>query len=112
MLVSYWRSLEDVHNYANSPLHKEVVKWWDSTIKEHSHIGFMHEVFEADKGHWENVYINFQPTGLGATTYLRKGDKLQGGEVPDEWVSPLVDANKGKLRTGRGRVGKADAMRI
>lgn len=97
IFVSYWRSLDDVPAYANGPLHKEALKWWDSTIKQHGHIGFMHEIFEADKGHWENVYINFQPTGLGATTFLRKGNRLQGGEVADEWVSLLVDANKGIL---------------
>jgi hypothetical protein len=52
------------------------------------------------------VYANFQPTGLGATSYLKKGDgTLQGGEVADEWVSPLLGANKGKLSTSLGRLG-------
>ena len=54
----------------------------------------------------ENVYLNFQPTGLGATTYLRRGDKFEGGTVDDQWVSPLVQANRGKLRTSSGRLGR------
>jgi hypothetical protein len=66
----------------------------------------MHEVFEAPKGMWETLYVNFQPTLLGATTYLRKGNKLEGGEVSDEWVSGLLDANRGLLRTNQGRRGQ------
>ena len=55
----------------------------------------------------ENVYINFQPTGLGATTYLRKGDgKVESGGVADEWISPLVDARKGKVSSSAGRLGR------
>jgi len=65
----------------------------------------MHEVFEAPKGMWEAVYINFQPTMLGATTYLKRNGALEGGKVGDEWVSGLLDANKGRLRTSVGRRG-------
>lgn len=66
----------------------------------------MHEVFEAPKGMWEAVYINFQPTLLGATTYLKKDGELQGGEVKEEWVSGLLDANRGTMRTSAGRRGQ------
>ena len=55
-----------------------------------SHLGINHEIYAADPGQWENIYANFQPTGLGATTYLRRGDKLQGGFLEDAWISPLV----------------------
>jgi hypothetical protein len=52
------------------------------------------------------VYANFQPTGLGATRYLKRADgKLEGGEVADEWVSPLLLANKGKLSTSSEWLG-------
>jgi hypothetical protein len=66
----------------------------------------MHEVFEAPRGMWEAVYINFQPTLLGATSYLKKGGKMEAGKVADEWVSPLVDANRGLMRTSNGRRGQ------
>lgn len=46
-------------------------------------------------------------TGLGATTYLRRGDsKVEGGNIPDEWISPLVDARRGKMRSSAGRLGR------
>ena len=53
------------------------------------------------------MYTNFQPTGLGAATYLRRGDKgeMEGGVVEDCWVSPLVDARRGKLARSSGRLG-------
>lgn len=65
----------------------------------------MHEVYEADRSNWEAVYINFQPTLLGATTYVKRNGKLEGGEVDEEWISPLLDANRGPLRTSMGRRG-------
>jgi hypothetical protein len=105
MIISYWRSLEAVHAYAHSPLHREAWLWWDKTLPAHKHIGFMHEVFEAPKGMWEGVYINFQPVLLGATTYLKRGVKTEGGKVEDEWVSGLLDANRGRLKTSNGRRG-------
>ena len=105
LFISYWRSIECVHAYAHSPLHREAWLWWDKTLSAHKHIGFMHEVFEAPKGMWEGVYINFQPVLLGATTYLKRGGKTEAGEVNDEWVSGLLDANRGRLRTSNGRRG-------
>jgi len=105
LFLSYWRSTEDVHNFAYLPVHREAWDWWNATVKQNDHLGINHEIFEVDRHHWEGVYLNFQPTLLGATTYLKKGDKLIGGTVDDEWISPLIDARKGKLRTSAGRLG-------
>lgn len=104
--ISYWRSVEDLHEYAHSPLHREAWQWWERTLKENDYLGINHEIFEANPGHWENVYVNFQPTGMGATTVLRKGDKLEGGVVDDEWIVPLVDARRGKLAKSSARLGR------
>lgn len=110
MLLSYWRSIDDVHKYSQSPTHLETWKWWDQTVHKDSnalrHVGISHEVFEAPRSRWEAVAVNFQPTRLGATTYLRKGDKLIGGTVEDAWISPIVEA-KGRLRTSHGRLNWA-----
>ncbi|KAJ9503970.1 hypothetical protein LTR99_006106 [Exophiala xenobiotica] len=106
LILSYWRSTEDVHRYAYGPLHRQTWDWWNKHIKEVDHIGINHEIFEVEKRHWEAIYVNFQPTLLGATTYLRKGDKLIGGTVEDQWISPLVDARRGKLRSSAGRLGR------
>ncbi len=105
IMISYWRSLEDVLNFAHGPTHREVLKWWDRTLKVHDHIGVMHELYEAEKGLWESIYVNFQPTLLGRTTYLKRDGKMVGGEVQDEWISPLVEANKAPLRSSNERRG-------
>lgn len=51
--------------------------------------------------------MNFQPTGLGATSFLRRGEgEVEGGKVADEWIGPLVDARRGKVRSSAGRLGR------
>lgn len=105
--ISYWRDLESVHAFAHGTLHREAWDFWNRTVQQHAFLGIHHEVYSADAHQWENVYANFQPTGLGATSYLRRGDgTLQAGCVADEWVSPLLAASKGKLSTMAGRLGK------
>ena len=32
---------------------------------------------------------------------------MTGGEVGDKWISPLVDATRGKLRSSAGRLGRS-----
>jgi len=108
VMISYWRSIDDVHRYAYSPAHLAAWRWWNDNMKKLNHIGIMHEVYEADAGMWEGVYVNFQPTLLGNTTYLKKDGELVGGEVQEEWVRPLLDANRGHLRTSMGRRGLVD----
>ncbi|KAH7048272.1 hypothetical protein B0J12DRAFT_109784 [Macrophomina phaseolina] len=104
--IAYWRSLEDVHRFAHGETHRKAWDWFNSLAKEQSALlGINHELFSSEPGQWEAIYSNFQPTLLGATTYLKKGDKLIGGTVEDKWISPLVDARRGKLRTSAGRLG-------
>lgn len=112
LFISYWRSAEDVHKYAYGDLHRKTWDWWTALDENNKHLGINHEIFEVDRRHWEGVYINFQPTNLGATTYLQKGDKMIGGTVEDRWIHPLVDARRGKWRTSSGRLGRqTDALK-
>lgn len=104
--ISYWRSIEDLWKFAHTSTHRDAWQWWEKNIKSNGYVGINHEIFEADAKHWENVYINFQPTLMGATTYLRKGGKSEAGVVPDEYISPLVDASRGKLAKSSGRLGR------
>ena len=105
--ISYWESIEDLWAFAHSGSHREAWQWWEKTIKDSDYVGINHEIFEADAQHWENVYINFQPTGMGATTHIVRGGKtIEGGIVDDKWVSPLVDANRGTLAKSSGRMGR------
>lgn len=107
-LISYWRSIEAIHNYATTPAHMDGVNWFHKGSKEgkFAHLGVMHEIFEAGESAWESIYVNFRPSLLGATTYLKKADKkgVVSGRVLDEWISPIVAAG-GKLRNSRGRLG-------
>lgn len=106
-LISYWQSIEDLWAFAHSGVHREAWNWWEKEIKLNGAVAINHEIFEADAQHWENIYINFQPTLMGATTFLKRGGKtLEGGIVPDQWVSPLVDARRGKLAKSSGRMGR------
>lgn len=107
VLISYWQSIEDLWKFAHTGVHREGWNWWEKTIKDNGYVAINHEIFEADAHHWENIYVNFQPTLMGATTYLKKGGKtLEGGIVPDEWISPIVEAKKGKLARSSGRMGR------
>jgi len=108
LFISYWRNIDDLLLFAHSPLHREAWIWLEKTTRDHAYIGFNHEIYEAPPGHWENIYMNFQPTGLGATTVLRKkgGEGMETGVVPDEWISPLADANQRKLRTTAERLAR------
>lgn len=65
MVATYFRTLEDVHAYAHSPLHREAWEWWNKITKSHPHLSIMHEVYQAPKDHWENIYINNHLTGIG-----------------------------------------------
>jgi heme-degrading monooxygenase HmoA len=106
LILSHWRSTEDVHRFAYGPTHRETWDLWNKNVKKLDHIGINHEIYGVEKKNWESVYVNFQPTLMGATTYLKKGDKMIGGTIEDQWISPLVDTRKGKLRSSAGRLGR------
>jgi hypothetical protein len=65
MTVLYFRTNEGLHSFAHSESHRKGWDWWNKTYKQHPHIGIMHEVYEVPKGHWENIYVNYHPTGIG-----------------------------------------------
>jgi hypothetical protein len=65
MAICYFRSLEDLHAYAQGPLHREALRWWNSMTKSHPHISINHEVYQVPKNNWENIFINSQLTGIG-----------------------------------------------
>jgi hypothetical protein len=102
MSVMYFKTSEGLHKYAHGPLHREGWNWWNKTEAQHAHLGIWHEIFVAPKGHWESIYINSQPLGLGATTFPVK---TESGVV---WQNPLVDASKGVLRSSKGRMTLSD----
>lgn len=59
-----------------------------------------------------SIYLSFQlvqrdliSTYIAATTTRRKASK-EGQAGGDVWVSPIMDASKGRLRTNAGRMGR------
>lgn len=99
MNIVYFESLDALHAYAHGPTHTEAMQWWQRSVGKQHHIGIMHEVLVAPPGGWEGVYVNYHPTGLGATT---KEVEVDGERV---WMSPLVQG-KGQLRYSAGRLGR------
>lgn len=65
MIICYFRSMKDLHEYAHSPLHRRAWDFWNQLTKTHPHLSIMHEVYEAPKKNWENIFINNHQTGLG-----------------------------------------------
>ncbi|KAH8692074.1 hypothetical protein BGW36DRAFT_348173 [Talaromyces proteolyticus] len=105
--ISYWRNIEAIHEFAYSPVHKEVWDWWNRTEKKHDHIAIMHEIYRAEgrQGAHEAVYVNSKPTLLGGTAYPTK-EKTEEKEDELVWRSPLVEARRGVLASGKGRLGQ------
>lgn len=59
----------------------------------------MHEVYHSPTGHWEAIYGNFEPSGIGATVFpyeTESGIKT--------WRTPMDFANSGRLKTSKGRM--------
>ncbi|ODM23776.1 hypothetical protein SI65_01365 [Aspergillus cristatus] len=98
--VCYFRSIEEMHRYAHSPLHREAWNWWNSITRTHPHLSISHEVYHAPKGCWENIYVNYHLTGIANMRIDVKSS--EGG------VRPIVDASRGGLRTQTGRLAKSD----
>ena len=51
--------------FSTGPAHRDGWNWWNRVVKEHPHLGIMHEVYDAPPGAWENIYVNFPPFGIG-----------------------------------------------
>ena len=94
----YFRSIEDANTFAHGPSHREGWKWWSKVGNEYKYLAINHEVYEAPKGKFENVYVHNEPTGLGATTY-----QITDKDGQTKWISPLVNADKGQLKSAPGR---------
>ncbi|KAK9452458.1 hypothetical protein V1511DRAFT_200246 [Dipodascopsis uninucleata] len=98
MITFYFRSLDHIHHFAHGPVHRDGWNWWNKTIKAHRHLSIMHEVYEAPKGKFENVFVNANPEGISATVY-----PIQDKDGKISWLSPIVDATKGQLASSAGR---------
>jgi hypothetical protein len=104
---SYWRYIEDNHNFALLPVNRDAWNWWNNAVAKggHKDISIMHEQFEVPKqSGLEGIYINHHLTDIAATTKLAEG----GEKRVDEWNVPIVDARRGVFRSSSERLARDD----
>ncbi len=67
ILVSYWRSMEQLHAYARSrtALHLPAWRAFNKLVGTNGDVGIWHETYRVHSGEAENVYVNMAPFGLG-----------------------------------------------
>lgn len=108
--LSYWKNLASLHDFALSPTHRAGWDWWNRTIKDNGHIGIMHEVYAVPKGHWENIYVNFRPFGMGQMQFVDgdAGVEEEGNGTKERLKSPLIEAKRGRWGSMLGRMSRVN----
>ncbi|EGS22373.1 uncharacterized protein CTHT_0018990 [Thermochaetoides thermophila DSM 1495] len=100
MSLCYFRTIEGLHAYAHSALHRKAWEWWNKITNTHPHLSIMHEAYYSPKKEWENIYVNSHPTGFADTNAFISVDGRPS--------LPIFDARMGRLRSHRGRLGRGD----
>ncbi|KAG8528687.1 uncharacterized protein KY384_006374 [Bacidia gigantensis] len=106
VVLSYWKSLDHLRDFAAHSVHAEGRKWWERTRQQWPHIGIFHETYVVPPGHWETIYENMWPFGMGQIRRVEgngEGWKLSLGEVGG--VLGRADGNEWRsmdVRMGRG----------
>ena len=103
MEVMYFRTTEGLHKFAHSEIHRKAWDWWNKTVKEHPHLSIWHETYQVPAGNWESIYVNSHVSGINSTAH-KFTDEKTGQEA---WARPIVDASKGVLKTGAGRMARS-----
>ena len=70
MNVQYWRSFEDLENFARNPSDPHLQAWRDRNrrVGSNGSVGIWHETFKVNAGECECVYGNMPLFGLAAAT--------------------------------------------
>jgi hypothetical protein len=80
--LSYWKTLEGLHNFAHGSAHMKGQLWWDrGANNEFPHIGLSHETYEVLAGNWENIYLNFRPFGISKSALMLFGQVYVANRV-------------------------------
>ncbi len=87
MLVQYWRSFEQLHDYATNRSHEHLPAWtaFNRAAGAHPDVGIWHETYLVRGGEYESIYRDMPPWGLGN-------------------AGTIVDA-VGQARSAKGRLG-------
>jgi Domain of unknown function (DUF4188) len=70
LLLSYWRSFEDLENFARSPSEPHLAAWkaFNKAVGSDGSVGIWHETYLVDAGKYEAIYGNMPKFGLAAAT--------------------------------------------
>ncbi|KAF1963032.1 hypothetical protein CC80DRAFT_487452 [Byssothecium circinans] len=98
--ISYWKSLDHLYRFANGAVHQKGFKLFTKLQKTHPHLGLMHELYVAPKGHWETIYVNYKPFALGQSKHV-----VESSDGKKETVGPLVPAEGPTWKSSRSRLG-------
>ncbi|MCM3781848.1 DUF4188 domain-containing protein [Neobacillus mesonae] len=89
LLIQYWRSEEDLLNYARGKLHLKAWSDFNKKVGNNDAVGIYHETYIVSKGQYETLYGNMPKFGLGKVF----------GNVP-------VTAHMNSARARLGRISK------
>jgi hypothetical protein len=70
VLIQYWRSFEDLENFARNPSDPHLDPWkkFNQAIGSNGIVGIWHETYLVNPNQFECVYGNMPKFGLGAAT--------------------------------------------
>ncbi|PSB22866.1 DUF4188 domain-containing protein [filamentous cyanobacterium CCP2] len=70
LLLSYWRSFEDLERFARSPSEPHLAAWqrFNRAVGNDGTVGIWHETYLIEPGHYEAIYGNMPAFGLAAAT--------------------------------------------
>lgn len=70
LLLSYWRSVEDINRFASDPDAPHAAAWraFNRRISGSGHVGVWHETYLVRAGDYETVYNGMPRFGLAAAT--------------------------------------------
>jgi hypothetical protein len=70
LLVSYWRSFEDLERFARSPSEPHLAAWqkFRQAVGDDGSVGIWHETYLIEPGRYEAFYGNMPAFGLAAAT--------------------------------------------
>lgn len=70
LMLSYWRSFEDLERFARSPADPHLAAWqsFRSAIGDDGSVGIWHETYLVEPGQYEAIYGNMPAFGLAAAT--------------------------------------------
>ena len=76
VLIQYWRSFEDLENYAKARDLSHLPAWADFNRKigNDGTVGIYHETYRIRPGQYENVFVNMPPTLLGDCATLTEAN--------------------------------------